>query len=341
MHVTLIQNLLLGTTIGDAFGAGVEFQDRHWIRQNVDFSRFINARSTIKLPAGHQGDFTKNYRAWDYTDDTEMTVGIIKALCSNQPFTPDLLVQYWLEEYQSGIQRKGVGRHGHGSMAWFYEGQMSMEALRDFQRNRPNPGNAPAMRAVPLGLLDENLVNEYAAINANATHPNEAAVLSSQCVARAAQYLLVQNGDPAQLLSYCRDTLDLNAEYLACFAQLEQLPPFDALDEAAFARLCGPQPIMEPYFLPGIHGLPSDSKYTAGCVLYVLKHSRTALEALQQSVRLGGDVDSLASITTGILGALDGLDTLPAFMLEQVEGAVYLGTVAAQFGQYLNARTTD
>jgi ADP-ribosylglycohydrolase len=332
---------LIGTAIGDAFGAGVEFQDRRWIWENVDFSRFVNARSTIKLPEGHQGDFTKNYRAWDYTDDTEMTVGVIKALCSGQPFTADLLVQHWVQEYQSGIQHKGFGRHGHGSMAWFYEGKMSLEAIREFQKKRPNPGNAPAMRAAPLGWLDEHLVNEYAAINANATHPNEAAILSSQCVARAAHFLLVQNGNPAHLVSYCRDTLALNAEYQAYFAQLEQLPPFAALDEAAYGQLCGPQPIVAPYFLPGIHGLPSDSKYTAGCVLYVLKHSQTALEALKNSVRLGGDVDSLASITTGILSALDGLETLPAFMLEQVEGTAYLGAVAAQFEAYLKARIDE
>lgn len=39
--------LFLGYAIGDAFGAGVEFQDRQWIRQNVDFTKLVNARDTI------------------------------------------------------------------------------------------------------------------------------------------------------------------------------------------------------------------------------------------------------------------------------------------------------
>lgn len=41
------QNILLGIAIGDAFGAGVEFQDRNWIRKHVDFSKFVNARDKI------------------------------------------------------------------------------------------------------------------------------------------------------------------------------------------------------------------------------------------------------------------------------------------------------
>lgn len=44
-----IENILLGTAIGDAFGAGVEFQDRNWIRKNVDFTKFINVRNRINV----------------------------------------------------------------------------------------------------------------------------------------------------------------------------------------------------------------------------------------------------------------------------------------------------
>jgi ADP-ribosylglycohydrolase len=52
-----IKDMLLGTAIGDAFGAGVEFQDRHWIRANVDFTTFVNARSTIPIDDSHRALF--------------------------------------------------------------------------------------------------------------------------------------------------------------------------------------------------------------------------------------------------------------------------------------------
>ena len=46
-----MEMILLGIAIGDAYGAGVEFQDRDWIRKNVNFSCFVNARNLIKTIA--------------------------------------------------------------------------------------------------------------------------------------------------------------------------------------------------------------------------------------------------------------------------------------------------
>ncbi|MFW2376664.1 MAG: ADP-ribosylglycohydrolase family protein, partial [Cellulophaga baltica] len=80
----MIKEILLGIAIGDAFGAGVEFQDRDWIRQHVDFSKFVNARDQIKVAPEKKEVFTKNYTAWEYTDDTEMTIGLINALNSGE-----------------------------------------------------------------------------------------------------------------------------------------------------------------------------------------------------------------------------------------------------------------
>jgi ADP-ribosylglycohydrolase len=312
-------NLLIGVSVGDAFGAGVEFQDRDWIRRNVDFTRFVNARHKIQIDEERKSLFTQDYHEWDYTDDTEMTVGLVKAMLADEPFTESLLVKKWQEEFMAGKKAKGYGRNGHGSMGWYFRGEKTMEEIRDFQRGRPNPGNAPAMRAVPLGLLPEELINEYAAINARATHPNELAIISSQLVARAAQYLLVQGGDPEGLIAYCCKTVPLNEEYEIYLQALEMLPAYEHLSELDFAVLCGPQPIVPPYFLPGIKGVPSDSKFTAGCTLYILKHSNTAMEALRKSILLGGDVDSVASITTGIMAGAKGLASIPNFMLEHTE----------------------
>jgi len=176
------KHLLLGTAIGDAFGAGVEFQDRDWIRKNVDFTKFVNVRHNIKVAEDKLKYFTTNYQPWFYTDDTEMTIGTIKAIYSNKPITKELLINFWEAEYNDGIQKKGFGRNGHGSMSWYYSGEMTIEEVREFQRHRPNPGNAPAMRAVPIGFVSPSLINEYAAINANATHPNIKAIQSCQII---------------------------------------------------------------------------------------------------------------------------------------------------------------
>lgn len=331
-----LQNFLIGTAIGDAFGAGVEFQDRSWIRENVDFSQFVNARASINVPSNQIAPFIKNYKAWDYTDDTEMTIGTIKALMSDEEFSTLLLIKKWSKEYYKGVKEKGYGRNGHGSMAWYYYKEKTIEEIRDFQRHRPNPGNAPAMRAAPIGLVKEELINKYAAINANATHPNINAVISSQCIARAVRFMLVEKGKPKDIIQYCKKAIPLNKEYETYLSKVEQLKAYENFTLKDFEILCGHQPIRKPYFLSGIFGIPSDSKYTAGAVLFILKNSETAMDALKKSIYLGGDVDSVASITTGILAAKAGLDSLPLFMIENVEGKNYLKKVAKQFEQAIS-----
>jgi ADP-ribosylglycohydrolase len=326
-----IENLLIGIAIGDAFGAGVEFQDRDWIRANVDFSKFINARSKIKIEEERKIIFTQNYSSWDYTDDTEMTIGVIKALLSKETFRENLLVEKWREEYQNGILEKGYGRNGHGSMSWFFNGEKTIEEIRDFQRDRLNPGNAPAMRSIPIGLVEEKLINDFAEINANATHPNINAIISSQCIARATEYLLIKKGDAKNVIQYCKKQIELNDEYKKYFDQIEELGNYENLTNTDFEILCGSQPISKPYFLPGIKGVPSDSKFTTGSVLFILKNSETAFDALRKSILLGGDVDSLASITTGIMAGRTGLESIPKFMLDNVEGIPYLRQIAKAF----------
>lgn len=336
-----VENMLLGIAVGDAFGAGVEFQDRDLIRAVVGFSKFINLRGQIKIEESRKEIFTLNYHSWDYTDDTEMTVGLMKALISEEQFSEELLLKMWTSEYENGIAAKGYGRNGHGSMQWYFSGEKTIEEIRSFQKERKNPGNAPAMRSVPIGLLPEEMINDFASLNTNATHPNEIAILSSQCIAHAANFLIIKNGNPREIIDYCINKINLNKEFETYLKAVEKLPDYDELREIDFEILCGTQPIEPPYFLPGIKGVPSDSKFTTGCVLYVLKNSKTAFEALKKSVYLGGDVDSVASISTGIMAGRFGIESIPNFMLENVEGKTYLKQIANTFEEKLNLKNHE
>ena len=331
LQKTAVENFLIAFAIGDAFGAGVEFQDRNWIGKNVDFTRFINMRDQIAVAEKMKPVFTENYHEWYYTDDTEMTIGSMKALMSGAAITPDSLVEYWQKEYKNGIERKGHPRCGHGSMRWFYDGKKTLETIRNFQKNRSNPGNAPAMRAIPFGLVDEALINEYAAINAMATHPNLKAVQSSKIVAQATAFFWQKDGAARDLIDHCMSVIDLDTDYSEYLRKIDQLPDYEHLTEKDYEIICGKQPIEKPYFLDGIHGLPSDSKYTAGCVLYILKWAENPFDALKKSIKMGGDVDSLAAITTGILAGKYGLSSLPKFMVDSIESKNYLKEVAANF----------
>jgi len=325
-----INNLLLGLAIGDAFGAGVEFQDRRWIKENIDFTKFVNARPLIQVPKEQLKDFTAHYHPWQYTDDTEMTIGLSKALVSNRPFSTDLLIEFWTKEYLADKAQKGYGRNGHGSMRWLYNGQKTIEEIRNFQRQKQYPGNAPTMRAVPLGLITEKYIHQYATINAEATHPHPKAIASSILIARASQFMLIKKGNAQGIIPHCKGYIKtIDKETYQVLNQINLLPPPHLLKAEDYQVLCGPQPIEAPRFLAGIHGLPSDAMLTAGAVLYLLKHSRGAFEGLKNAILLGGDVDSIASVCTGILAGRYGLNTLPQFMIEQVEGKNKLERLAS------------
>jgi ADP-ribosylglycohydrolase len=315
------KDILLGIAIGDAYGAGLEFQDRDWIRKNVDFTCFLNKRTDIVDVVNSFGKTVKNYKNWDYTDDTEMTIGCLKALLSQKKLSEDLLMEYWIKEYEEDKKQKGIGRHGHGSMRWVYSGERTIEEVRDFQRNRPNPGNGPTMRAIPFGFVNEKDIDRFAAINANATHPNSKAVASSICIARAAEYLIVKKMDPESIIDYClKHIQNVDSEFYDKLKTVNIFPSFSNLSEDDYSKLCGPQPIKKPYYPEGITGLPSDAMYTTLSTLYIVKHSRSTFEGFKQAIYLGGDVDSVASITTGLLAGRFSIEGMPLYMIEMVEG---------------------
>lgn len=151
-------------------------------------------------------------------------------------------------------------------------------------------------------------------------------------MARAAWWLLVRKGDPAELIPVCQNHIQgIDQDTTDLLLQVDRLPAPDQLQEHDYEVLCGPQPIVEPRFLPGIYGLPSDAMLSAGAVLHVLKHSSSAFEALKNAVYLRGDVDTIASVCCGLSSARYGIEALPEYMRTSVEGLEYIEQVAGAF----------
>ncbi|KOY85208.1 ADP-ribosylglycohydrolase [bacterium 336/3] len=331
-----LQDILLGIAIGDAYGAGIEFEDRDWLKANIDFSKFVMRRNDVIKVLNNKGIEVDNYNEWDYTDDTEMTIGCVKTIISGEGISEETLMKYWTLEYEQDKIEKGIGRHGHGSMRWVYNSEKSIEEIKDFQRNRPNPGNAPTMRAIPFGLLPSEQINEYATINAMATHPHPKAVASSILVARLTEFLIIKKRKKTDAYDYCKEHLkNIDQEFLKKFELVEQLPSPNMLQEPDYEILCGKQPIIKPWYPEGIKGLPSDAMQTALSIYYFVKHADTAFEGLKQAIWLGGDVDSVASVVTGILAGLYGIESLPNYMLENVEGRDKLIKLSQKWYEYL------
>ncbi|HEY5234645.1 MAG TPA: ADP-ribosylglycohydrolase family protein [Rhabdochlamydiaceae bacterium] len=319
-----VESAVLGIAIGDAFGSGIEGQSRDWIAENVDFTKYVSVRS---------GEYLNGYKLGDYSDDTSDTIAMMNALMDPEvPFSEKSLYDQIKVQYDhSKKSRGGIPRSGFGSIAWVFRNEMTIEKLKEFQREKKYPGNAPAMRAVAIGLLkNENLINEYAIINADVTHPNPKARAASIIVARAARYMLVERGSQSGLIEYCKKHIkDIDEETYEYLGKIDQLGP--KLSEEDYKFLVCPAPFDSFMTKEPIMGLNSDSMRTAGTMLYIVKHSQSSFEALKRSILTGGDVDSLAAIVMGVVGGRLGLSDLPQFLFDGLEDREEIKTLARRF----------
>ncbi|CAJ1373170.1 unnamed protein product [Effrenium voratum] len=300
-----------------------------------------------------------------YTDDCEMTVGLVNGLLKHGlQLGEEEMLQAWQAEWDLAKQRPrpappGAERNGHGSIKGYFRGFRQIDEVRRLQASKEDPGNAPPMRALPLAFVDNAEVRQRLCIlNANATHPHPRARAASLLMAEGARWLIVEGGNRHEVISESLKRLQRsNASDAATEAQLQRLDEledyhdwgnrFSKMKACTLELLCGPQPVPPADGISAgedgsskMHGLWSDAMRTSCLVLYLLKHHRGPLDILRASVDIGGDVDSIAALCLGVVGATAGLgfgeaEGLPWFLLEELEGVEYLHARGAKFQDWI------
>ena len=178
-----------------------------------------------------------------------------------------------------------------GYASGFYGFLLKTKTGKEFLQNiLPNSDkNGAAMRSVPLGFLPTpEEVIEVATTQASITHATPGGIDSSIIVGLASWYLM-HNPDKDGLISF-----------------IEHKVPGYNLSETWVG------------YVP-CHGIS-----TAKAALSVLMSTNSMKEALIKSVALGGDTDSVASITLGLLDCYSGRDDdLPRTLLTTCEQGNY------------------
>lgn len=156
-------------------------------------------------------------------------------------------------------------RHGYAKN--FYKFLEETKSVDDFLKNiHPDSvRNGAAMRSVPIGLYSD--INELlykAEIQASITHNTQEGIMSSKAVALMSHYFFYNIGKKEDLKSFIESKL---------------LEPF--MDNKTTRTDC-------------------DAVDTIDAVLTVLKKSNSLMEILDNSISLGGDTDSVASIACGV-----------------------------------------
>lgn len=166
-----------GILIGDAYGAGFEFKNSMLVHND--------AKKFYDHPTHMASDGSGNsLRAGQYTDDTQMSIAVAKALLSGD-LSRESFAKSFVDTFQ-GDPRKGYAKR-------FYEFLITNRTVESFLSNiRPDSEkNGAAMRSVPLGVLSSpDEVMRVADIQASITHNTQIGRDSSKIVGLAAYYLL-------------------------------------------------------------------------------------------------------------------------------------------------------
>jgi len=176
--------MLVELAVGDAYGAGFEFRNALYIRAFNNLKRHRRAALTIGKPGR-------------YTDDTQMTIAVVEAMLTGEPFTPELLADHFVVAF------KRDPRNGYAPR--FARFLRSVDTGAEFlERIRPTSDRSgAAMRAGPIGLLDSvDVVLERAKIQAKVTHDTEAGVRSAQAAALMVHHFAKLDGLPGELSSF-------------------------------------------------------------------------------------------------------------------------------------------
>lgn len=149
--------------------------------------------------------------------------------------------------------------------------------------------NGSAMRAYPIGILkDEKEIIEKCNLQSNVTHQTEEARISAQAIALTSHFFMYKKGKKTDLLEYLQDIQNYTWQ-----ADWQKAVPVNAIE-------------------------------TVKAVLTILLNENTLKDILKKSVDLGGDVDTVASLTLAI-GKMNSEieDNLPIWLYEKIENGTY------------------
>jgi ADP-ribosylglycohydrolase len=178
--------MLLEIAIGDALGAGYEFNDPA-----------IEAHRGNLLHGFVQHSKHAGIKPGMYTDDTQMSIATAEAIVTGEPWVPEVIVRHWLTVFHRD-PRDGYARR----FQEFLETHNTVEQfLADIRPESDRSG--AAMRVGPIGYIsDTNRVIEMATVQAEITHRTKGGVDSAVVAALMAWYCHHAAGPRHQLPAF-------------------------------------------------------------------------------------------------------------------------------------------
>ena len=284
----------LGLCLGDALGAGVEAAP-------VEVARLHVAQGFH--PFGQ------------VTDDSQLTRELLLSIAEQGTVDPARFAQ----RVAALVARNGLSRAGPGTTAAV---RRLLAGIPWQEAGEPAPyaGNGAAMRSAPLGILwgeDPPILARMVALQSRITHQNPRCAAGALAIATAAA-IAARPGPPDPLgwlteIARAVNPLDTGlAEAIAGLRLLVGRDPDDAVAHFRSHRL-------EPMAIEEWCGVSSDVTSSVCWSLYAASRSpNDYLEAVSTAIWAGGDTDTTAAMTGGIVGARLGISALPENLLARL-----------------------
>ncbi|TYB46481.1 ADP-ribosylglycohydrolase family protein [Actinomadura chibensis] len=280
-RATLAKGSLTGLSVGDAFG------DQFFVLANRRLSAETDAP-----PA-----------PWSWSDDTEMACSVVDVLNRRGEVDQDLLAESFAARMDVG-RRYGAG--AYELLTRIQNGDHWHRASRELFDGRGSYGNGAAMRIAPLGAFfsdDPARAAEQAALSAEVTHANPEGVAGAVAVAAATAHAAAGRG--ARIAP--RELIEAALEWTTTGEYVRR-----GLRRAL--RLLGKSPRDAAYELG--NGNRISAQDTVPYVLWAAATRLTDYEAaVRACVAVGGDMDTTAAMTGGIVAAHLGPEAVPAAWL--------------------------
>ncbi|MFX0185666.1 MAG: ADP-ribosylglycohydrolase family protein [Candidatus Hodarchaeota archaeon] len=277
---------ILGSVIGDAWGANYEGLDYRSIQETIQDFSSISGR---------------------YTDDSEMMKGVLESLLFNKgEFNGSHMAQLFVKNFD---YTRGYGAGAASILMQIRNGQPWNRPAKIAFNNQGSYGNGAAMRICPAALLYhtdlvqlQQIVKKISMITHTHQLGIEGAILQAAAVALATQKdpeTINQKEFVEKLLK-----LSLSPIYKQKLVKvkdfLDNPPTVDIIIQELGVNITAPGSV--PMAIFNFLNSPFDFR-----------------NVLFSSITYGGDTDTIACMAGAIVGAFLGVDEIPMYWIQRVE----------------------
>ena len=254
-----------------------------------------------------------------YTDDTHMAIGVAESLVACRGFDG----RHMADTFVRNFEREPWRGYGPGPPRVFRRIKSGAPCDKAAQEVYPGGsfGNGAAMWVAPVGLFyhrDPEKLREVAYLSGQITHTHplgkEGAALQAYAVALAAVF-----GPSGSLEDFLAGLKVFAAEEI----YREKL-------EMVAGLLSGAGPAEVAAWLG--NGVEAFNSVPAAICCF-LRYPDSCEEAVVEAPSLGGDADTIASMTGAISGAWLGIEAVPVEWAAKLENRAYIEELAVRLGE--------